>query len=44
MNDVKEVVDDVLLLAGGLSAQGLCNEKQELPQVGSARGTHPVVL
>lgn len=30
MNDVKDVVEDVLLLAGGLSAHGLCNEKQEL--------------
>lgn len=41
MNDVKDVVEDVLLLAGGLSAHGLCNEKQELPQAGGARGTRP---
>lgn len=32
MNDVKDVVDDVLLFEGVLSVDGVCNETQELLQ------------
>lgn len=38
MNEVKDVVDDVLLFEGVLSVHGIYNVKQELLQEGDARG------